>query len=72
LHLARPAIEGEEVNGGEGIGGVDGYGDDGEEPEPAVGENGDAGTRSEVGEGLEIVSVNVCITERETEPARQR
>ena len=43
---------GEEVDGGEGVGSVDGYGDEGEEPEPAVGEDGDAGARPEVGECL--------------------
>lgn len=37
LYLTGPFIEGEEVDGGEGIGGVDGAGDENENPEPGVG-----------------------------------
>jgi len=42
LQLAGPAIEGEQGDGGEGVGGVDGYGDEDEEPKVAVREAGEA------------------------------
>lgn len=37
LYLAGPLIEGEKVDGSEGIGGVNSAGDEGEDPEPGVG-----------------------------------
>jgi hypothetical protein len=52
LDLAGPAIEGEEVDGGEDIDGVDGDGDDEGEQEVSVCEGGEAGGGLEVIETL--------------------
>lgn len=51
-HLARPLVEGEEIDGSEGIGGVDGARDEDKHPQPNVGEGRQARGRLEVGEGL--------------------
>jgi hypothetical protein len=48
VHLARPFIESEEINGCECIGGVDGNGYDDEDPEPDIGEWCEARVRFEV------------------------
>lgn len=37
LNLARPFIESEQIDGSEGVGGVDGTGDEDEDPQPNVG-----------------------------------
>ena len=43
LDLTRPFIEGEKVDGGESIGGVDSAGDDYEDPQPYIGEGRETG-----------------------------
>ena len=48
LYLTGPLVEGEEVHGGEGIGGVHGAGDEDEDPKPGVGEGCQARCRPEV------------------------
>lgn len=52
LHLARPLVEGEQVDGGKGISGVDGARDDDENPQPDVREGRKARSGLEVGECL--------------------
>lgn len=49
--LARPFVEGEEIDGGKGVGSVDGARDDDEDPQPNVGKGCEAGCRLEVREG---------------------
>jgi hypothetical protein len=52
LDLAGPVVEGEQIDGGEAIGQVDGARDDDEDPQPDVGERREAGGRLEVGQVL--------------------
>ena len=52
LDLARPLVKGQEVDGSEGIGSVDGAGDEDENPQPGVGKGREARSRLEVGQGL--------------------
>lgn len=52
LHLAGPLVEGEQVDGSEGVGSVDGARDEDQDPQPDVGKGCEAGRRLEVGEGL--------------------
>ena len=58
-HLARPLVEGEEINGGEGVGGVDGARSEDEDPQPNVGKGGQTGRRLEVRESL-VESAFTC------------
>jgi hypothetical protein len=50
--LARPFIESKEINGGEGVGGVDGDGHEDKEPQPDIREGRKAGRSFEIREGL--------------------
>lgn len=52
LYLTGPLVEGEEIDGCESVGGVDGTGDENEDPEPGVGEGCQARRRPEVREVL--------------------
>jgi hypothetical protein len=60
LEVIGPAVlESEELDGGEGVCSVDGYGDEDEDPEPAVGEEGAARL------GFEVVEI-LCNVSRQS------
>jgi hypothetical protein len=58
LDLTGPFVEGEQVDGGEGIGCVDSTRDDDQNPQPHVGEGREAGAGPEI---REVLSLSVCV-----------
>lgn len=43
LHLAGPLVEGEEIDSGESVGGINTTGNEDEDPQPSIRERGEAG-----------------------------